>query len=135
MLPSQYRRQYRIFGAINIATFSILLFIYGMLYVILPENDEHLSPMIPLIILFFTIVNLVMFHAKLKISFSKNVKFVNFFLIFNSLKILIFISLIMLYAYFNRDDAIAFAVGFFACYVIYTIILVRYFNKVQRMYN
>ncbi|NCU31806.1 MAG: hypothetical protein EOM23_02460 [Candidatus Moranbacteria bacterium] len=135
MLPSHYRRQYRIFGAINIATFFILFFIYGMLYFILPENEEHLSPMIPLIILFFTIVNLVMFHAKLKVSVSRNGKFINFFLIFNSLKILIFIALIMLYAYFYRDDAIAFAVGFFTCYVIYTIILVRFFNKVQKMHS
>ncbi len=130
MLPSDLRRQYRIFGGINIATFLVLIFLYGILTLLLPE--DHLSPMTPLIILFFTVVNILMFYAKLRITYSKDSKFVNLFLIFNSLKIILFISLILLYAFFYRDDAINFAVSFFICYAIYTIILVRKYNSVQQ---
>jgi cobalamin synthase len=129
MLPSNLWRQYRIFGGINIATFLVLIFLYGFLTLHLPE--ENLSPMTPLIILFFTVVNILMFYAKLRITYSKDSKFVNMFLIFNSLKIILFIALIMLYAFFYRDDAINFAVSFFICYAIYTIILVKKYNSVQ----
>lgn len=130
MLPSDLRRQYRIFGGINIATFLVLIFLHGIFTLLLPE--DHLSPMTPLIILFFTVVNILMFYAKLRITYSKDSKFVNLFLIFNSLKIILFISLILLYAFFYRDDAINFAVSFFICYAIYTIILIRKYNSVQQ---
>jgi len=73
-----------------------------------------------------------MFYAKLRIIHSDNARFINLFLIFNSLKIVFFIAIIVLYAFFFRDDALSFAISFFVCYVIYTIILVRSFNKIQK---
>jgi hypothetical protein len=130
MLPSHYRRQFRIFGGINITTFFILLFAYGIALLVFPSGK--ISPMTPLIILFFTLINLVMFYAKLRIIHSDNARFINLFLIFNSLKIVFFIAIIVLYAFFFRDDALSFAISFFVCYVIYTIILVRSFNKIQK---
>lgn len=130
MLPSNYRRQYRIFGGTNIAAFLILLFVYGIALLVFPPG--RLSPMTPLIILFFTLVNLTMFYAKLRISHSDNARFINLFLIINSLKILFFIAIIMLYAFFFRDDALNFAISFFICYAIYTIILIRSFNKIPK---
>lgn len=131
MLQPEQTAQFRKFLVINLAVCFLLFIIYGLAFIFLPEG--YLSPMTPFIILFFTATNLLIFYYKFKILKSKNSKFINLFLILNSLKLLLFITIIALYAFFFRNDAVNFAVGFFVCYVIFTTILVSYFNRLQKL--
>jgi len=122
--------QFRKFGLINAVAMLVMFLAYGISYQYLPS--EYLSPMIPFIILFFAIFNLITFHYKLKINSSKDNRFINLFLILNSLKMVAFIAVIALYAYFFRSDAINFSISFFICYAVFTFLLIRSFNSLQK---
>jgi hypothetical protein len=131
MQSSENKRQFRKFGLINLVAMLMLLLLYGISHHFVPA--EYLSPMIPFIILFFTVFNLITFHYKLKINSTKNSRFINIFLILNSLKMLVFIAIISLYAYYFRDDAINFSISFFICYAVFSFLLVRSFNNLQKV--
>jgi len=122
--------QFRKFGLINAVAMLVMFLAYGISYQYLPS--EYLSPMIPFIILFFAIFNLITFHYKLKINSTKDNRFINLFLILNSLKMVAFIAIIALYAYYFRSDAINFSISFFICYAVFTFLLIRSFNKLQK---
>jgi len=124
------KNQFRKFGLTNVAAMLVMFLAYGISYQFLPA--EYLSPMIPFIILFFTIFNLITFHYKLKINSTKGHRFINLFLILNSLKMVAFIAIIALYAYYFRSDAINFSISFFICYAVFTFLLIRSFNKLQK---
>lgn len=116
-----------------LAGITIALFLcYIILITWFPKLS--LSPMIPGIIPFFAVLTGVLFYLKLKFLKSKSSKFINIFVLTNSLKLLLFILIVALYAYFFRSDAINFAVSFFICYAIYSFILVRQFNRIQRKF-
>lgn len=130
MQSIENKKQFKKFGLINIAAMLVLFVMYGISHQFVPE--EYLSPMIPFIILFFTVFNLITFHYKLKINSTRNNRFINIFLILNSLKMVVFISIIAIYAYYFRDDAINFAISFFICYAVFTFLLIRSFNMLQK---
>lgn len=130
MLEPEQKTQFRKFFFINLVASLLLFAAYGLSLPLLPK--EYLSPMIPFIILFFMLINLLVFFFKLKILKSNDIKFINLFLILNSLKMLLFITIIALYAFFFRSDAIEFAVSFFICYAVFTFLLVSHFNKLHK---
>lgn len=130
MLEPEQKTQFRKFFFINLVASLLLFAAYGLSLPLLPK--EYLSPMIPFIILFFILINLLVFFFKLKILKSNDIKFINLFLILNSLKMLLFITIIALYAFFFRSDAIEFAVSFFICYAVFTFLLVSHFNKLHK---
>ena len=116
-----------------LAGITIALFLcYIILIIGFPKLS--LSPMIPVIIPFFAILTGVLFYLKLKFLTSKSSKFINIFVLTNSLKLLLLILIVALYAYFFRSDAINFTISFFICYTIYSFILVRQFNRIQRKF-
>jgi hypothetical protein len=130
MQSIENKKQFRKFGLINIAAMLVLYFVYVISHQFVPAT--YFSPMIPYIILFFTAFNLITFHYKLRINLTRNNRFINIFLILNSLKMVVFISIIAIYANYFRDDAINFAISFFICYAVFTFLLIRSFNMLQK---
>ncbi|MBE0637539.1 MAG: hypothetical protein IH598_03365 [Bacteroidales bacterium] len=130
MLPSEQKLQFKKFLVINLIAGAFLFAFYGFAVYIL--SGEYLTPMMPAIIAFFVVIHLFIFYYKLKILKTKNSKFINLLLLLNSLKMILFIAIIAIYAFFFRSDALNFAVGFFICYAVFTTILVRHFNILQR---
>lgn len=130
MQSLENKKQFGKFTLTTIVAMLILFLAYSISHQFIP--GEFVSPMIPFIILFFAVFNLITFHYKLKINSTSNSRFINIFLILNSLKMLFFIAIIAFYAFFFRDDAVNFSISFFICYAVFTFLLVKSFNKLQK---
>jgi len=125
-------KQFIKFARTNLFVMLLMFALHAISHSLLPP--ERISPLTPYIILFFSIFNMILFYMKLWISKSKDVRFINLFMILNSAKMLLFIAIIALYSYFYRDDALNFSISFFICYAVFTSILVRSFNKLQKVH-
>lgn len=58
--------------------------------------------------------------------------FVNMFLLTTTLKLLVYMAVMITYALLNKDDAKPFIVNFFVLYLVYTIIEVLALLKLNR---
>ncbi len=125
-------KQFIKFARTNLIVMLLMFALHAISHSLLPL--ERISPLTPYIILFFSIFNMILFYMKLWISKSKDVRFINLFMILNSAKMLLFIAIIALYSYFYHDDALNFSISFFICYAVFTSILVRSFNKLQKVH-
>ncbi|OQC38656.1 MAG: hypothetical protein BWX63_00038 [Bacteroidetes bacterium ADurb.Bin041] len=125
------RKQFLKFFWINTIVMLLMFALHLLSIVLFPSGP--ISRMTPYSILFFSIFNLLFFYIKRWLYQSKDSKFINLFLIFNSVKMVLFIAIIAVYAYFFHDDAINFAIGFFICYAVFTTVLVRSFNRLQKV--
>lgn len=99
--------------------YTIVLAAAGFLIVyFLPE--QFISPALPYLFLFFFSVTLIVHLILLKVSQKKTGGFINFFMLLTFGKLLFFLTIIILYALFNRSDAVRFIISFFILYVFYT---------------
>ena len=99
--------------------YTIVLAAAGFLIVyFLPE--KFISPALPYLFLFFFSVTLIVHLILLKVSQKKTSGFINFFMLLTFGKLLFFLTIIILYALFNRSDAVRFIISFFILYVFYT---------------
>jgi hypothetical protein len=99
--------------------YSIVLAAAGFLIVyFLPE--QFISPALPYLFFFFFSVTLIVHLILLKVSQKKTGGFINFFMLLTFGKLLFFLTIIILYALFNRSDAVRFIISFFILYVFYT---------------
>lgn len=90
---------------------------FGLTYVI-PE--KFISNSWPFIAGFFFAISLLVHRFLLKKSGGKHTKFVNAFLLTTTIKLLLFLAIIVIYVLLNRNDAIGFIFTFFTYYLIYT---------------
>lgn len=80
----------------------------------------QISPAFPYIILFFYAFTLYIFRILNKAKEDRISRFTNAFMLVNFGKLILFTIIILLYAYFNRSDAIAFTLTFFVNYILFT---------------
>ncbi len=74
----------------------------------------------PFVVLFFMAFTLLM-HRYLLVSTEGNPKrFVFSFMLITTVKILLYLAIILIYVLFNRSDAIGFIVAFFINYFLFT---------------
>ena len=99
--------------------FSIMmaLLALGAMYV-LPAN--YITPMLAYLLVFFLIISLAVYYFIEKAVAKRFSLFTNYFMIATMLKILIYLTIIILYAFTNKKDAVAFILTFFLFYVSYT---------------
>jgi hypothetical protein len=83
----------------------------------------------PYLLLFFFVSNTLLFwlfnHAQQK----KLSSFTNYFMIATFSKLLLYLAVIMIYVYFNRQDAVPFILTFFVYYVAFTFFEVMTISK------
>ncbi len=79
------------------------------------------TPAWPYLILFFFSVTLLVHYVLLKSTAKKFSRFTANFMLSTALKLLLYLAVIVIYALFNKDDAINFIITFFALYVLFTI--------------
>ncbi len=75
----------------------------------------------PFILLFFLSISLIVHRFLLKKTDGNHGKFINAFLLTTTVKLLLFLSVILIYVLLNRADAIGFILTFFAYYLIFTV--------------
>jgi len=95
----------------------IALLTFGLNYII---STNLISSSWPILILFFLSISLLVHRFLLKKSSENHGKFINAFLLTTTVKLLLFLAVILIYVLLNRDDAIGFILTFFAYYLIYT---------------
>lgn len=110
----------------------IIALTFGLSYII----PEHLiSKVWPFIAGFFFVVSLLVFRYLHKKADAHHAKFVNAFLLTTTVKLLLFLAIIVIYVLLNREDAIGFILTFFTYYLIYTSFeifsILKYLKKVQ----
>ncbi|MBN1651922.1 MAG: hypothetical protein JW857_11375 [Bacteroidales bacterium] len=75
----------------------------------------------PFILLFFLSISLIVHRFLLKKADGNHGKFINAFLLTTTVKLLLFLSVILIYVLLNRSDAIGFILTFFAYYLVFTV--------------
>jgi len=107
----------------------ILFAVYLILFYLVPA--KYISPAIPAIIIFFTILTTSVFYYQIKASLKRTSKFVNFFLLATALKLLLFLTLVVIYSLLNKADAVNFILSFFIIYVTFSVFEVIQLLKLQ----
>ena len=108
-------RQFLIY---TLAVAAILGIIYA--FAITSPLAHHFSPAIPWLLIFFVIISNFVYYLQLKSTQSRTTKFVNVALISTGFKLLLFLMIIVVYALFNRSDAVNFIFAFLIFYLIFT---------------
>jgi len=85
----------------------------------LPVN--YVSNSWPVIVLFFAAFTSIMHHYLLKSTLGNPKRFIFSFMMFTTIKILLYLAVILIYVLLNRLDAVAFIFAFFANYFLFTI--------------
>ncbi len=113
----------------NLLIFSlIIVVIYIGLSYLLPES--YFSPVLPFLFPFYIATTLISYHFMLRSLHRRFSKFVNRFMAATAIKLLWYLTVMVLYILFFTFDAIPFAINFFIFYLCYTVFetvsLVRY---------
>jgi hypothetical protein len=99
--------------------FSVVILLTGLvIYFWVPKIP--ITPAFPYIVLFFYGFTLYIFRILNKAKENRLSRFTNVFMLINFSKLILFSIIILLYAYFNRSDAIPFTITFFINYIFYS---------------
>jgi len=99
-------------------TFAVLIISYGLSHTV-PEKFISISW--PFITAFFFAITRLVHQFLLKKSGGQQSKFINAFLLTTTVKLLLFLTMIVVYVLIFRADAIGFILTFFINYLIYTV--------------
>lgn len=83
--------------------------------------DQYVTPALPLLIPFFMGITYVTFRFLEKSLSQKFIRFLNTFLLSVIIKLLLYVIIMVTYAWLYRVDAVPFLLAFFALYLVYTI--------------
>ncbi len=130
MTSDQLKKKYYSFVVTNLIGAGLLLTGWYLLhrYSAIPIT----SKVTPWIIIFFLATNLTVFYFQLQTISRKLSRFVNVFLITTTLKLLLFLVIIITYAFLFREDAVNFILNFFVIYVVFTSIEVARIISAQK---
>ena len=95
-----------------IAVLSFLFYYFGF--------PGFYIPVIPFVILFYTLVAIVFHFILVAISKHKISKFANYFMLTSTLKLIAYIFFIVIYLLLKKENAVPFIVYFFLLYIGYT---------------
>ena len=80
-----------------------------------------ITPTMPFLVIFFLIMTSLVHWYLLRSLDSKPGKFINTFLATTTIKLLLYMTIILVYVFVNKHDAISFAITFFLLYILYTV--------------
>ena len=92
---------------------------------------DYYTPVFPFLMVFFITSSLIIFDVSAKAVERRPAKFVNMFMLITTLKLLIYMAVMITYALLNREDARPFIISFFVLYIVYTVIEVVALLKVN----
>lgn len=100
-----------------IYTFILAFIGYGIIY-FLPE--QYVSPTIPYLFVFFFSLTLLVHYVLLQVALKKAVSFINYFMLLTFGKLIFLLTIVLIYAFVRREDAVPFIIAFFILYMFYT---------------
>ena len=87
----------------------------------------------PYILAFLYVFTIIAFVILLKFIESRISMFANAFMLVNFGKLILFTAIILIYAWFNRSEAISFTITFFAYYLALTTYEIIALLRIQKM--
>ena len=115
--------------------FSLILGVitFGIAFFLPPKA---ITPVLPFLFLFFISVTLTGYYLLIKAAGKKFIKFLNYYLLTTTLKLLLFIAILVGYIMLNKEDAGPFGISFFILYLLYSVFevvsLVSYSRSLNR---
>jgi len=104
----------------RIFIFSSCCFVLAIiLYFILPS--EFISVNVWFLFPFYIAVTTIIFLLIAKFSASQPAKFIGRFMLITFLKLVFLLIILVVYAFKNKEDAIAFIIDFFVLYILYSV--------------
>lgn len=99
--------------------FTVIVTIIGtILSLIIPAN--FITPTLPFLYVFFFAATLIVHYMLLKVSEKKTPGFINLFMLVTFGKLIFYLTIILIYAFLNRDDAVPFIAAFAILYFSFT---------------
>ncbi|MEI6747789.1 MAG: hypothetical protein ACOYMF_09130 [Bacteroidales bacterium] len=119
---------FRFMRSLFLFSFIMALFSLGAMY-LLPL--KFITPMLPVLVFFFLITGLIVFYFFSKAVTKRFSMFTNYFMIVTTLKIMLYLCIIVIYAILRRNDAVTFIITFFLLYLCYTVFEVIWMLKLR----
>ncbi len=94
------------------------IIIIAVLYALPPEK---ITPALPYLLIFHVAATLISFMYIQKKTTAAPGKFINVYMASTTVKLLLYIAILMVYALNNLHDAVNFIVSFFILYLIFTV--------------
>ncbi len=98
--------------------------------------NKFISSVWLFIALFFFAITLLVHRFLLKKADGNQGKFINAFMLSTTVKLLLYLSIILIYVLLNRNDAVGFIFTFFIYYLIYTVFeivsILRFLREFQK---
>lgn len=91
---------------------------YGIIFFLPPGFT---TPTLPYLFLFFFSITTLVHFILLKVSQNRATNFTNIFMLLTFGKLMLFLSIILVYLFLFKDDAVQFVLAFFILYVAFTI--------------
>jgi len=101
-----------------------------LLFLILPRN--WFSPALPFLFIFFFACSMISFMVLGKSLGTRISRFVPVFMLVTAIKLLLYITIMVIYIFTNRKNAVAFLMDFFILYLIYTVFEVTQIVRLTR---
>lgn len=97
----------------------------------LPE--KFVTPALPFIIIFFFAIAALTYFFAIKAFSKKTTRYANFFMISVFAKLLLYVVVILVYAFINAGDIVSFILTFFIIYFLFTTFETFEIFKAQRL--
>ncbi|MBK7212289.1 MAG: hypothetical protein IPH88_03100 [Bacteroidales bacterium] len=118
--------------SINLAILSLALVIIA--FAVNTLAPHMITPALPWLLSFFIISTFLIYYLLINASKGKFNKFTNTFMAATVIKLLVMLTVVAVYVYLHKSDAIRFVITMFVLYLAYTLLEITAllkFNKVR----
>lgn len=99
-----------------LATITGLFIIAAILFI----PADYVSPALPYLLVFFTAATIISYYFLQKKMSASPAGFITAFMANTTIRLMLYLAVIVIYALTNRPDSINFIISFFILYVIFT---------------
>jgi L-asparagine transporter-like permease len=114
----KYKKAFQKFILILSVTTAVIIALAMLIYSLTPPH--YYTRAFPFLLLFFYIVNLLMYRFLLKEMEKRPEKFINAFMAITTIKLFLYMIVMVVYAMIFKEDAKQFITVFFILYVVFT---------------
>ena len=108
---------------------AVLALIMGTAYLVIPQ---HISLALPFLLAFFLGISILSYKILQKKARTEPRKFIMGFMAHTVVRMMIYLFIIVVYAFIYRSDAVNFIIGFFILYTVFTFFEVMQFMDLTR---
>ncbi|MBU0763798.1 MAG: hypothetical protein KJ607_03070 [Bacteroidetes bacterium] len=104
----------------NTAILSAIILIAGIFLFLYPFREQYIF-ILPYVLVFFYIITCGLHYVLLRITRLKPDKFVTYFMMITTIKLLFYMIVMIVYLFFDREGAVVFLLVFLFLYILFTV--------------